>query len=200
MKKLLSLLGALGMLVTTSSSVIACNQATKSIPEDNRTLLRVAITNNSLGLIQTETPPKKIELIKMAQPVDLAPYILERLVELNGGKEAIEFNLLDLVVAQPILINNFGDMKTTITVLDRSETHTGSVDVYFSIVIDNEALILQPDLGIFNESQDDLFVVESNGVIKMKSQAVKNQIIAVNPHLAEDRFAEQITINTASYL
>jgi len=202
MKKLLSLLGALGMLASTSSTVVACNQEVKKVSEDNRTLLRVAITNNSLGLIKTDLQLEIIEAVEAEQTPNLAPYILERLVELNGGSEGIEFDLLDLTVAQPILINKFGDMKTTITVLDRSLTHTGSVDVYFSLAIGNEELIRQTNLGIFDTGQDgipNLFDFE-NDMVKMKPETVKNQIIIANPHLAENRFAEQIMIDETSYL
>jgi len=202
MKKLLSLLGALGMLASTSSTVVACNQKVKKVSEDNRTLLRVAITNNSLGLIKTDLQLEIIEAVEEEQTPNLAPYILERLVELNGGSEAIEFDLLDLTVAQPTLINKFGDMKTTITVLDRSLTHTGSVDVYFSLAIGNEHLIRQTNLGIFDTGQEEipnLFDFE-NDMVKMKPKTVKNQIIIANPHLAENRFAEQIMIDETSYL
>jgi len=58
-----------------------------------------------------------------------------------------------LAIAKPILINKFGDMKTTITVLDRSLTHTGSIDVYFSVIIGSKHLIRQTHLGIYGQDQ-----------------------------------------------
>jgi len=158
------------MLVTANSSVIACNQESKSSPNnvsqpqgDNTKLsdsetkkipLRAAIAKNNLGLIPIETQPKpKAEaFIDIDQIFDLTPQILKRLVELNG-KETIDFNPFDLAVAQPILINKFGDMKTTVTVLDRSPIYTGTVELYFSIAIGNEHLIRQTNLGTYRESQ-----------------------------------------------
>jgi len=34
----------------------------------------------------------------------------------------------------------------------------------------------------------------------MHEDAVKKQVIALNPHLAEDRFTEQISVDLESYL
>jgi len=69
MKKLLSLLGALGLFVTSSSSVISCSQNTKNVPDkqqseteidendSDKIPLRAAIANNNLGLIKIGSQP-----------------------------------------------------------------------------------------------------------------------------------------------
>jgi len=219
MKKLLSLLGALGLFVTSSSSVISCSQNTKNVSDkqqsetendendSDKMPLRAAIANNNLGLIKigsqpnydSESQPDQKEFIETDWTFNLTPQILKRLVALNG-QEAITFNPFDLVIAKPILINKFGDMKTTITVLDRSLTHTGSVDVYFSVIIGSKHLIRQTHLGIYGQDQwEELFDFDPHGKATMREVAIKEKIIAFNPHLAEPRYAEHLKVKSDSY-
>jgi hypothetical protein len=207
MKKLLSLLGAFGVFVTTSSTIISCGiQQTKKLPDEGqepnpeakKINLRAAIAHNNLGLIQMESPPTMEPFVDFDLMLDLTPHILKRLVEVNG-QEKITFNPFELAVDEPTLINKFGDMKTTLRVLNRSQTHEGSAEVYFSIQLGNDKLIRQTNLGEFDEAETNQFDFEDDDNFKLKIDILKRAIITVNPHLVEDRFAEQLVIHESTH-
>jgi hypothetical protein len=150
MKKLLSLLGALGMLVTSASTVVAC-QETKKTPDDNnqkpgeKTELSVALPNTALGFIHIEEAEKEAdsllvgadsEKVKASEEkafVNISRAIVKQLMEINTDKTAV--NPFELYVNLPTLINDLGDMKTIVEVYKNSKTHQGQIEVTFSVDI-----------------------------------------------------------------
>jgi len=197
MKKLISLLGAFGLLVTTSSSVISCTQETKSSqdqhpePTPKKTQLSEVLTQTNLNTIHVESTPKpsRSELAdeKLEITFNLSRYIINRLLELNNNNEQTGINPFELYVDIPTLINHYGDMRTIVEVIDTSKTHTGHIEVTFNIDIDSKFIITQSHLGNFYATDETKFEL-IDGVPIIKDEFLFAEIFRLNPKLADPRF------------
>jgi len=207
-KKLLSLLGAFGLLVTSSSSVIACNQEAKQPndsqnPSTKKTQLSLALPKTDLDIIHVESTEKPKEKDQEETPEDvetqdqelnttfnLSTHIVKRLIEING-QEKTGVNPFELYVGLPTLINKFGDMKATVEVYNHSKTHEGQIEVTFKIDIDNEYLIRETNLGTFTGEDVDQFMLIDN-IPVLKDEFLIKRIIDLNPSLIDSRFKDRI--------
>jgi len=248
MKKLLSLLGALGMLVTSASTVVAC-QETKKAPDDNnqkpdpnpgepgdggdengggenpgggdengggnteeptpdpepkeKIALSTALPKTTLGFIHIEEtekpdsslPPEDDEAeIKESDEkafVNIFPYIVRQLIEINGGAEVTQVNPFELYVHLPTLINNFGDMKTIVEVYNTSKTHEGQIEVSFTIDVHAKFFLQQTDLGILPLSHQGIFEMVE-GMLTIKETYLFERLKGLNTVLRLPRFANKL--------
>jgi len=216
MKKLLSLLGALGMLVTSASSVVAC-QEIKKAPDDNnqkpdpkpgeKTELSVALPNKALNFIHIEEaerpapslPPgddnEEIEKPKEKVFVNISRYIVKQLMEINPNKTAV--NPFELYVHLPTLINDFGDMKTIVEVYSTSKTHQGKIEVTFSVDIHIRHFV---PLRNFDLGADNTSDISKYELIEDIPEIIDSYLFKIvfenNPILNEPRFKNRVKRKT----
>jgi hypothetical protein len=193
MKKLISLLGAFGLLATASSSVISCKQESKSTPKPRRkTQLSEVLTRTDLSTIHVESTPKpsRNELVdeKLDVIFNLSRYIITRLIEINDDeKTGLNINPFELYVDIPTLVNHYGDMRTIVEATDASKIYTGHVEVTFNIDIDSHFIITQSHLGNFYATDETKFEL-IDGVPIIKDEFLFAEIFRLNPKLADPRF------------
>jgi len=193
MKKLISLLGAFGLLVTASSSVISCKQEAKSTPKPRRkTQLSEVLTRTDLSTIHVESTPKpsRNELVddKLDVIFNLSRYIITRLIEINDDeKTGLNINPFELYVDIPTLVNHYGDMRTIVEATDASKNYTGHVEVTFNIDIDSHFIITQSHLGSFYAADETKFDLIDDAPT-IKDEFLFAEIFRLNPKLADSRF------------
>jgi len=201
MKKLLSLLGALGMLATTSSTVIACNHRKTPLravlPKTELDFLHVESTKRPEGEIPEdileeipEQKPQEGEQLEVTY--DFSWPIIKRLLEINQKNK---INPFELYVNRPTLMNKMGDMKATVAVLDSSKTYEGQIEVTFKVDIDTTFLIRETNLGEFHANDREKFEIVK-GVPEIKDDYLVQRLIELNPILNDQRFENKIKRKT----
>jgi len=214
MKKILSLLGALGMLATSASSVVAC-QETKKAPDDNhqkpdeKTELSLALPNRALGFIhieeadnEEEAPSSLVEAdneeVKAEKEkafVNISRSIVKQLMEINTDKTAV--NPFELYVNLPTLINDFGDMKTIVEVYNTSKTHQGQIEVTFTIDINIRYFVPLRNFDLGAEDSNDISKYEwIEGIPEIIDSYLFKIVFENNPILNEPRFKNRVKRKT----
>jgi len=191
MKKLISLLGVFGLLVTASSSVVSYKQETKQ-PKKNQ--LNDVFTQTDLDAIHIESNETSSRSKSFNQELkgafNLSYYIVERLMNLNGNMQT-RINPLELFVRTPTLINNYGDIRTIVEVLHTSKTHIDQVEVVFSVDIEIKFIITQTNLGNFYGTDEEKFEL-IDGISVMKDETLFTEIIHLNPQLIQPCFKNKL--------
>jgi len=220
------------MLVTSASSVIACQETRKSQddqnqkpdpnpgepgdggdenegggteepnpdPEPEKIQLSVALPKTALNFIHieaTEKPAPSLPIRNSFEETEEKAYInisrpiVTKLLEINGGVEKTGVNPFELYVGLPVLVNEFGDMKVTVEVYNRSKTHEGQIEVTFTVDIESKFLIPNTDLGIFHENDETIFEMVE-GVPEIKDEYLFNQLRIMNPLLQDPRLENKV--------
>jgi len=188
------------MIVTTSSSVITCNQETKASQDKEKIQLITALPKTELGFIHVEAAEElghslinrnSLQDIELGPMINISRHIVNSLIKLNDGGAETGINPFELYVTYPTLINNFGDMRAIVEVYDYSKTHEGQIEVTFTIDLDIRFLVQETNLGTFSSHDEDKFEITS-GIPTIKDKFLFKRFIELNPALKNLRFKDKI--------